>query len=183
MKKGLYPIVILSIILIFSYCENATERPPNIIYILADDLGYGDIGAFNSEGKIKTPQLDLMAQQGMVFTDAHTTSSVCTPTRYGILTGRYNWRSPLKKGVLSGTSSGLIPKYRTTVASFLKSQGYQTAFIGKWHLGWNWALKDSSFINSNIKNDEIFEKIDFTKNISHRKTGGSIPLQPLVFFP
>ena len=76
-----------------------------------------------------------MAQQGMVFTDAHTTSSVCTPTRYGILTGRYNWRSPLKKGVLSGTSSGLIPKDRTTVASFLKSQGYQTAFIGKWHLG------------------------------------------------
>jgi len=135
MKKGLYPLVILSILLIFSYCENATERPPNIIYILADDLGYGDIGVFNSEGKIKTPQLDLMAQQGMVFTDAHTTSSVCTPTRYGILTGRYNWRSPLKKGVLSGTSSGLIPKDRTTVASFLKSQGYQTAFIGKWHLG------------------------------------------------
>ena len=191
MKKGLYPLVILSILLIFSYCENATERPPNIIYILADDLGYGDIGAFNSEGKIKTPQLDLMAQQGMVFTDAHTTSSVCTPTRYGILTGRYNWRSPLKKGVLSGTSSGLIPKDRTTVASFLKSQGYQTAFIGKWHLGWNWALKDSSFINSNIKNDEIFEKIDFTKNISHGPNDlgfdyayghcGSLDMPPYVY--
>lgn len=191
MKKGLYPLVILSILLIFSYCENATERPPNIIYILADDLGYGDIGVFNSEGKIKTPQLDLMAQQGMVFTDAHTTSSVCTPTRYGILTGRYNWRSPLKKGVLSGTSSGLIPKDRTTVASFLKSQGYQTAFIGKWHLGWNWALKDSSFINSNIKNDEIFEKIDFTKNISHGPNDlgfdyayghcGSLDMPPYVY--
>ena len=91
------------------------EKKPNIIFILADDLGYGDIAAFNENSKIKTPYLDQLASEGMRFTDAHTSSSVCTPTRYGILTGRYNWRSRLKASVLWGRSKALIQKERTTV--------------------------------------------------------------------
>ena len=98
------------------------EKRPNIIYVLADDLGYGDIAIYNPEGKIKTPHLDAMGSAGMIFTDAHTSSAVCTPTRYGIITGRYNWRSPLKSSVLTGNSKALIPKNRTTVASLLKKR-------------------------------------------------------------
>jgi arylsulfatase A len=99
---------LIACIAIFSLsaCENkpAEVSRPNIIYILADDLGYGDVSRFNPQGKIKTPNLDQLASEGLIFTDAHTTSSVCTPTRYGILTGRYNWRSRLKSGVLTGQS-------------------------------------------------------------------------------
>ncbi len=112
---------------------------PNIVYILADDLGYGDIHALNPlRCKISTPQIDHFASQGMVFTDAHSGSSVCTPTRYGLLTGRYAWRTRLQRGVLDGTDDPpLISAGRLTVASFLKTQGYSTAAIGKWHLGFD----------------------------------------------
>ena len=115
----------------------ATQKPnsPNIVYILADDLGYGDISVYNTEGGIKTPNIDKLAVEGMRFTDAHSPSSVCTPTRYALLTGRYPWRSRLPKGVLRGYSRTLIENNRPTVASLLKSQGYQTAVVGKWHLG------------------------------------------------
>jgi arylsulfatase A-like enzyme len=109
---------------------------PNIVYILADDLGYGDVQCLNPErGKIATPHMDKVASSGMIFTDAHTTSSVCTPARYGIMTGRYNWRSRLQFHVLDGYGTPLIPTDRMTVARFLKTKGYQTAMIGKWHLG------------------------------------------------
>ena len=109
---------------------------PNIVYILADDLGYGDVQCLNPErGKIATPHLDKLAAQGMSFTDAHTSSSVCTPTRYGVLTGRYNWRTRLQKGVLHGFDKPLIAPNRLTVAGLLKQHGYTTACIGKWHLG------------------------------------------------
>lgn len=119
------------------------EQSPNIIYILADDMGYGDLSCLNPESKIKTVNLDRMAQQGMVFTDAHSNSAVCTPTRYGILTGRYAWRSKLKQGVSWSYDEHLIAPERMTVASLLKKNGYATACIGKWHLGLDWA-KDSS---------------------------------------
>lgn len=109
---------------------------PNIVYILADDLGYGDVHCFNPErGKIKTPNLDKLASQGMAFTDEHTGSSVCTPTRYGLLTGRYAWRSRLQSGVLREYAKPLIAPDRLTVPTLLKQQGYHTACIGKWHLG------------------------------------------------
>jgi arylsulfatase A len=110
---------------------------PNIVYILADDLGYGDVQCLNSKrGKIATPHLDKLAAQGMTFTDAHSGSSVCTPTRYGLLTGRYAWRTRLQAGVLDGgNDEPLIAADRLTVASLLKAQGYTTACIGKWHLG------------------------------------------------
>ncbi|MGS2722620.1 sulfatase family protein [Porticoccus sp. GXU_MW_L64] len=112
----------------------AAEKP-NIIVVLADDMGFGDIGAYNADSKIPTPHLDQMAAEGMRFTDAHTPSSVCTPTRYSLLTGRYAWRSRLKSGVLWGYSPLLIETDRETVPSLLKKAGYATAGIGKWHLG------------------------------------------------
>jgi len=109
---------------------------PNIVYILADDMGYGDVQAYDPErGKIPTPNMDQLVADGMSFTDAHTCSSVCTPTRYGLLTGRYSWRSNLLRGVLNGKSAPLIPTTRTTVATLLKEAGYDTAMVGKWHLG------------------------------------------------
>ncbi|MEO8027530.1 MAG: arylsulfatase [Bryobacteraceae bacterium] len=110
-------------------------KRPNIVYILADDLGWGDLGCYNAKSQIPTPNLDRLAGQGVRFTDMHSPSAVCTPTRYGILTGRYCWRSPMKKGVLNGYSPSLIEEGRPTVASFLKSAGYQTSGVGKWHLG------------------------------------------------
>ncbi len=114
---------------------SAAEKP-NIVYILCDDLGYGDVHCLNPErGKIATPQIDRLASQGMTFTDAHSSSSVCTPTRYGIMTGRYNWRSRLQSGVLNGYSEPLIAADRLTVPALLKQHGYTTAMIGKWHLG------------------------------------------------
>lgn len=104
-------------------------KQPNIIFILADDMGYGDVSYLDSKSKIKTENLDGMAREGVVFTDAHTSSSVSTPTRYGILTVRYNWRSTIKQGVLNGYSKALIAPGRETMASMLKKQGYTTAGI------------------------------------------------------
>lgn len=115
------------------------QQKPNIVYILADDLGIGDVSSYNPKGKIYTPNIDNLAQKGVRFTDAHTTSAVCTPTRYGILTGRYNWRTKMKSGVLHGYDLPLIDPKRETVASFLTKQGYKTGIVGKWHLGWTWA--------------------------------------------
>jgi arylsulfatase A len=115
----------------------ASASKPNIVYLLADDLGYGDVQALNpARGKIKTPHLDRLVAQGMTFTDAHSGSSVCTPTRYGLLTGRYAWRTHLQRGVYDGTDDPpLIAEGRLTVPAFLKQHGYATAAIGKWHLG------------------------------------------------
>ncbi|HEX3726893.1 MAG TPA: arylsulfatase [Pirellulales bacterium] len=114
--------------------DNAARRP-NIVVVLADDLGYGDPQCYNRESKIPTPRIDRLASEGMRFTDAHTPTSVCTPTRYGLLTGRYAWRTRLKSGVLNGYSRALIEPGRLTLASLVKQHGYQTACIGKWHLG------------------------------------------------
>ena len=112
-------------------------RKPNIVYILCDDLGYGDVQCLNPlRGKIKTPHLDRLAAHGMAFTDAHSGSSVCTPTRYGLLTGRYAWRTRLQSGVLDGYVEPLIAAERLTVPGLLKQNGYHTACIGKWHLGY-----------------------------------------------
>lgn len=127
--------------------QDANKKLPNIVYILADDMGYGDVGCLNPDSKIPTPNMDKLGKNGMIFTDAHSGSAVCTPTRYGIITGRYCWRSPLKSGVLWGYSPPLIEPQRTTVASLLKSQGYRTAGIGKWHLGLGWATSEGKEAN------------------------------------
>ena len=115
---------------------------PNIVYILADDMGYGDMGCQNPESKIPTPNLDRLASQGIRFTDAHSPSAVCTPTRYGLLTGRYAWRTRLKRGVLWCWDKPLIGAERLTVGKLLKRHGYDTACIGKWHLGMDWPTTD-----------------------------------------
>jgi arylsulfatase A len=107
---------------------------PHIIVILADDMGYGDVSSYNPRplGNISTPNIDRMARNGMMFMDAHASSSVCTPSRYSLLTGHYNWRTWLKSGVLKGFSPPLIQPNRSTLASILKSSGYRTACVGKW---------------------------------------------------
>src|SRR5882762_5199769 len=115
--------------------RGAAAALPNIVYILADDLGWGDLGCYNKETAVPTPNANRFAAQGMRFTDMHSPSAVCTPTRYSILTGRYCWRSRLKSGVLNGYSPNLIEGGRMTAASMLKSRGYYTAGVGKWHLG------------------------------------------------
>lgn len=129
------PLLLIGLGVADSRAETASK--PNIIFILADDLGYGDVSCLNSQrGRIPTPHIDRLAREGITFTDAHSGSSVCTPTRYGLLTGRYAWRTRLQKGVLDGGSEEpLISADRLTLPAMLRQQGYSTACIGKWHLG------------------------------------------------
>ena len=133
-------VVLLFTALTFGVPDKATAEgsqasPPNIVIMLADDMGYGELQCLNPKrGRIPTPQLDAIAASGMIFTDAHSGSSVCTPTRYGLMTGRYAWRTRLQSGVLTGGES-LIADDRLTLAKLLKQQGYHTAIVGKWHLG------------------------------------------------
>ena len=108
---------------------------PNIVFILADDMGYGDLSCLNENSQIPTPNIDRIAQDGMFFSDAHSPSAICTPTRYGTLTGRYCWRTRIKSGVAWGYSKHLIEPERMTVPSLLSDHGYNTAAFGKWHLG------------------------------------------------
>lgn len=141
---------------------------PNIVYILCDDLGYGDVKCLNPEGKIPTPNMDRVAAAGMTFTDAHSGSSVCSPTRYGILTGRYSWRSRLKRGVLGGLSPRLIEPGRLTVAAFLQQRGYHTAAIGKWHLGMDWVKNEGREVSQlDIESAAQVWNVDFSKPIAN----------------
>jgi len=147
--------------------KQSSDTTPNIIYILADDLGYGDISAMNTEAAWETKHIDRIASEGMRFTDAHTGSAVCTPTRYGVLTGRYSWRTRLKNGVLWGTDEPLIQQGEVTVGSLLQEKGYTTACIGKWHLGLGWQYQT-----------ENPESVDFSKAL----TGGPTSLGFNYFF-
>lgn len=119
----------------------ASPNKPNIVVILADDLGYGDVRCNNPErGKIATPHIDRLAARGMRFTDGHSSSGVCSPSRYALLTGRYHWRTRLQAGIVGYLDGPLIVKDRLTVAGLAKQHGYATACVGKWHLGWEWNL-------------------------------------------
>jgi arylsulfatase A-like enzyme len=141
---------------------------PNIIVILADDQGFGDLGANNPQSKIATPNLDALAKGGLRFTDGHTSSGVCTPTRYSLLTGRYHWRTRLQSGVLGGFSPPLIAKDRLTVAGMLKQQGYATGCFGKWHLGMSFPLVGGGNADDGgdfSKNPKDVTKIDFAGDI------------------
>jgi arylsulfatase A len=182
-------------LLIFSVASNATAlaqpQRPNIVYILADDLGYGDVHVFNPvSGKIPTPHLDRLASQGMMFRDAHSGSAVCSPTRYGLLTGRYSWRTRMQSGVLNGYSPPLIAPDRLTVPAFLKLHGYKTACIGKWHLGWNWE-KTAGVANAAEKKEPGIADINWTAPINNGPTtvgfdyyfgiSASLDMPPYVF--
>jgi arylsulfatase A-like enzyme len=154
---------------------NAAEgigKRPNIIFIMADDMGIGDTTVYNPASKIPTPNMERLAKQGIRFTDAHTPSAVCSPTRYGLVTGRYCWRTWLKKHALVGYSRPLIESSRMTVASMLKQHGYKTACIGKWHMGLTWHIKPGMEVDSEAKAELPFddiikmgEKVDFTRPI------------------
>ncbi|MFR9672690.1 MAG: arylsulfatase, partial [Rikenellaceae bacterium] len=164
----------------FVSCGTQSVEKPNIIFILADDMGYGDVSFLDHNSKLNTVNLDKMASEGAVLTDAHTSSSVSTPTRYGVLTGRYNWRSTLKSNVLNGYSKALIEEDRSTMATMLGKAGYTTAGIGKWHLGWDWNNVDAG--NNNV---------DFSKPVTNGPTDrgfdyyfgfcGSLDMPPYVY--
>lgn len=127
---------------------------PNVLILYADDLGYGDVKAFNPDRcKIATPNLDRLAAQGMRFTDAHSSSAVCSPSRYTLLTGRYHWRTRLQAGIVNLWEQPLIPPDRVTLGTLAKQQGYRTAAIGKWHLGWDWpiAAEDRALLKAPAK--------------------------------
>jgi arylsulfatase A-like enzyme len=173
MKNKLRIFLSSSLLTLLALCiasgckEEAMENGPNIIYILADDLGYGDVSAMNEDAAWKTVHIDRIASGGMVFTDAHTGSAVCTPTRYGVLTGRYSWRTRMKQGVLWSWDPPLIGQDELTVASLLQSQGYQTACVGKWHLGLGWQYHEGDT-----------DSVDFSKAVS----GGPVELGFDYFF-
>ena len=171
------PIAVVLLVLLVEFAIPVAALPaaerPNIVLILADDLGYGDPGCYNAESKVPTPHLDRLAAEGMLFTDAHCPSSVCSPTRYGLLTGRYCWRTELKSGVLWPWDAPLIEPDRLTLPKMLKKVGYQTACIGKWHLGWNWPTRDDSRINDTLPlgrydvriRSAFSQKVDFSQPI------------------
>jgi len=141
--------LLCSLLLIVNSAYTQSEKP-NIIYILADDLGIGDVSVYNKDSKIQTKNIDALAKGGMRFTDAHSGSAVCTPTRYGILTGRYSWRTRLQKSVLWGYDTALIARDRFTVANLFKNNGYNTACIGKWHLGLGWQKDKSDSVDFSL---------------------------------
>ena len=136
------PLLLLTALCTLHHSVAQPEKP-NVIFILADDWGLGDVKTYGGDRcQIETPHMDRLAEKGMKFLDAHSSSSVCTPTRYSVLTGRYNWRSTKKKGVLNGYGAPLIKPGRETVASMLQKNGYHTCMIGKWHLGMNFPTTD-----------------------------------------
>ncbi len=153
--------------------DDSAPGTPNIVIILADDLGYGDPGCYNDQSKIPTPHIDRLASEGLRFTDAHTPSSVCTPTRYGLLTGRYAWRTALKRSVLWPWDPPLIEKDRLTLPAMLKKRGYNTACIGKWHLGWDWPLRSGGHVSDEFRGLSLpakvrgpyGQRIDFTRAV------------------
>jgi arylsulfatase A len=116
---------------------------PNVVIILADDLGYGDVQCYNPQrGRIPTPHMDRLAAEGMRFTDGHSSSGVCSPSRYTLLTGRYHWRTRLQQGIVPVWGAPLIASDRLTVARLARQHGYHTACIGKWHLGRDWPISE-----------------------------------------
>lgn len=139
--KYLFAALLISVVMPVSAAD---KRRPNIVIILADDMGWGDPQCYQPDSKIPTPNLDQLAADGIRFTDAHTPSSVCTPTRYTLLTGRYCWRTWLEKGVLDGFGPPLISSEEETLATMLKKVGYDTACVGKWHLGMQWHDKEGN---------------------------------------
>lgn len=192
--------VALLLVLVSAGCQqkNSPEKKaqkPNVVLIVADDLGYGDISCYGAT-KINTPAIDQLASEGMRFTDAYVSSSLCTPSRYSILTGRYPWRTRLEAGVLKYFEEPLIEEGRTTIASLFHESGYHTACVGKWHLGFNWPLTDNAPENAEEAvfhswADSAQNYIDFTRPVKGGPTdrgfayyfgmAGSNNMQPYVF--
>ncbi|MEI6712142.1 MAG: arylsulfatase [Verrucomicrobiota bacterium] len=147
----------------FCLSAAAAQRPPNVLILLADDMGFGDLGANNPSSKIPTPNLDRLATEGVRFTDAHSSSGICTPSRYALLHGRYHWRK--FHGIVNSFEQPVLDADRVTIASMLKSKGYDTACIGKWHLGWDWKAIQKDGAKSDPKTGYPADAFDWNKPI------------------
>ncbi len=145
------------------------NKKPNVIFILADDMGYGDVSALNENAGFQTPNFDRLCEEGVAFTDAHATSAVCSPSRYGLLTGRYNWRSRLKKGVLGGCDRALIAPERLTIGKMFQEMGYKTAAIGKWHVGMDFANVGDEILEHDMA-DYGIRDLDYSAKIENGPT-------------
>ena len=174
------------VVICFALCNPSitgaaqTIDRPNIVVIYADDLGYGDVSCYNKErGKITTPHIDRLAAEGMGFTDGHSSSGVCSPSRYTLLTGRYHWRSRLQSGIVRLWGGPVIASDRLTVAGLLSQAGYRTSCIGKWHLGWNWPIpaKEKNLFRSPGR------KKDVTATDAHRNAWRKAFSQPIAGGP
>ena len=168
MKSKLLSLSLIAI----GFVQAALHGSPNIVFILADDLGFGYVNANNPDSKIPTPAMDRIAAEGMRFTDAHSPSAVCTPTRYGIMTGRYCWRTRLKRGVLWGIDGSLIDPNRNTMARVLQSKGYSTACVGKWHLGMDFYDANGEI----VPNDREYERTEGIDQVDYNRKIGNSPL-------
>ena len=159
--KKVFHLFLLTLGVSISLSEE--NRLPNILFILADDLGYGDVRCYNSESKVPTPHLDQLSEEGILFTDAHSPSTVCTPTRYSILTGRMAFRTGMR-GVFTGAGGPcMIEKDRMTIGGMLQNKGYTTSLYGKWHVGMTFFDKDGKPINKNGL--EAVQRIDYSRAI------------------
>ncbi|KHJ39442.1 arylsulfatase [Pedobacter glucosidilyticus] len=160
-KRGL----LIVICFLFPFISIAQQKP-NVVIIYADDMGYGDLAALNSNSKIKTPNLDKLAKEGTLFTNAHSSSGICTPSRYAMLTGKYHWRT-FHKIIDSWEPPVFLPN-DITIAKMLSQNGYQTACIGKWHLGWDWnSIKQNETASIIINNKKTYltEAFDWNKPV------------------
>ena len=161
-----------------------TSAQPTVVVVMADDMGVGDLEVLNPASRIPTPNMSLVAERGLSFLDAHSASSVCTSSRYGFLTGRYCWRSALPRGVLAGYEPPLIEPGRATIATMLRSVGYTTAAVGKWHLGFGYHTRDGRPVDQGaplpwpVATRELEEAIDFDRPL----TGGPTDLGFDSFF-
>ncbi|MGB0579165.1 MAG: sulfatase family protein [Limisphaerales bacterium] len=187
-------LLLLAAAFSFSSGVHGAQTAPNIVIILADDMGYGDVGALNPESRIPTPNLDQLADDGLIFNDAHSAGSYCVPSRYGLLTGRYMWRTRVGSGGnLANLAGTLIEPGRKTIADVLRGAGYFTGLVGKWHQGIDWKLHDESE-RTNIRtnrNYQAFENIDFSAPVVKGPmdfgfdysfgTAGSAEMNPAVF--
>ena len=165
MKRSINKLACCLVLVVIATTAASDARQPNIVIILADDLGYGDVAFLNRESKIPTPSLDSLARESIVFADAHCAGSYCVPSRYGLLTGRYMWRTRLGSGGnLANFGGTLIEPGRKTLADLLRGAGYYTGLIGKWHQGIDWKLHDESAreIIRDANNYQDFENIDFS---------------------
>jgi arylsulfatase A-like enzyme len=165
MRTPRYPALAAVLLSCVSALTGAAERPPNVVVILADDFGVGDIQAHYPSNKVPTPALDRLVREGRSFTDAHSPSAVCTPSRYGLLTGRYAWRTRLQEWVLAVYEPPLIAADRPTLPGFLRQQGYRTSCIGKWHLGWEWPGPQPGRMTA-VQNGQKNLTWDFTRPIA-----------------
>jgi arylsulfatase A len=164
MRNFLLPLLLLASAPVTAFAGDVPKKSsrPNVVILLADDMGWGDLGVQNPQSKIPTPNLDALARAGMRFTDGHSSSGICTPSRYALLHGRYHWRK--FHGIVNSFDQPVLDAQRTTLAQLLRSRGYRTACIGKWHLGWDWNAIRKAGVQAKGK-DFTPDAFDWAKSI------------------